>query len=219
MNPLLRTPLLLAALLAARLAPAQAFFEGTLLFEVRMEGPQAALIQENEPNTGMTMHLRGGDYIVNLTGGRYPKTFLFIADSNYEYSVDAQNRAAYRYSAYGDITREAEPIPVKAQPTGKTDSVAGVLCKEYLVKTGDATFLYYVSDQYRADLSRFPDSPRTKAGFLAPGLEGRIPLKTIKRQPGLTVTTTVKKITPATFKPEQFRVPSSFTVKKRDYRY
>ena len=112
-------------------AKAQHFFEGSLTFDVELKGPASEMLNKNEPNNKMTMHLRGADYIVLLSGGRYPKTFLFVADSNHEYSVDMAKREAYKYSMHGDQARASEMAdranPVVAKPTGKQTEVAGAL--------------------------------------------------------------------------------------------
>lgn len=193
------------------------FFEGTLTFSVELSGPQAQALEENKPNNKMVMHIKGGDYIIQLMGGQYPKTFMYISDSNREYVVDASNQVAYRYSPYADRIREDAPIQWK--PSGKSATIQGEPCEIILARTPDTYFYYYVSDQYRVDLAAFPDSAQTKASFLIPGLEGRIPLKTIKKQQGLTVTTTLVAAKPQRFNPKQFLIPPSFAVRNRDYRY
>lgn len=201
----------------------QPFFEGTLNFKIEMSGQTAQMLSENEPSKEMTMHLKGGDYIVLLKGGRYPKTFLFVADSNYEYSMDQGNRLAYRYSAHLDINRETHQLEQEralvAQPTGESAEVNGIRCQIYELRRPDATFLYFVSDDYRIDVSQYPSPCRAKVAHLAQGLEGRIPLKTIRKEASLTVTTTLTGISARTFSQDQFRIPSAYTVKKRDYRY
>lgn len=196
---------------------AQQPFEGTLVFQVSLQGPEAEQLKLNEPNTRLTLHLRGGDYIILLSGGQYPKTFLFLSDSNYEYSLDAASKRAFRFSPFSDLVRERDTA--QARPTGRSAEVMGIPCQEYAMRSDDARFLFYVSDDYRVDRSQYPKRPRSKASFLAAGLEGRIPLKTIKQQQGLIVTTSVSEIKPRTLSQEQFRIPPGFEVHKRDYRY
>ncbi len=198
---------------------AQQYFEGTISYEVQLTGADADFIKANEPNTKMDLHLKKGNYIVNLMGGKYPKTFLFIADSNREYLVDASKQSAYRHSTYSDrINEQQEENPV-AKPTGKQVKVNGVLCDIYLLKQLDTYFAYYVNDEYRVDESYFPDSSNSNASFLVKGLEGRIPLKTIKKQQRLTVTTTCTAIKPREFDPREFMIPPDFRIFNRDYRY
>ena len=196
------------------------YFEGSLAFEVEFKGQLAPMLKENEPNTKLLMHLKDADYIVQLSGGRYPKTFIFVADSNVEYSMDMANKRAFRYSSYADLSKEgAKTAPPKAVPTGKKEQVHGIWCEEYRVVADESQFLYYVNDEYRVNLARFPSNAQSKASFLANGLEGRIPLKTIKRQQGLMAITTLTKATPREFDKEQFQIPPNFLVKNRDYRY
>ncbi|RMG55738.1 MAG: hypothetical protein D6722_27440 [Bacteroidetes bacterium] len=216
--PTIHLLLILCSLLPASLLAQTSYFEGSLFFEVELKGAKAELLMQNEPNTKLIMHLKDDDYIVQLSGGRYPKTFLFIADSNYEYSIDMASQRAFRYSAHTDFNQPEEE-PVKAQPTGRQVEVLDIMCNEYRLRKEDEEFLYYVHDDYRVNTALYPLKPRAKASFLAPGLEGRIPLMTIKRTQGLTVRTTVKKISPQEFDAEQFAIPPGFTVKNRDYRF
>ena len=199
--------------------PPVPYFEGTLQFLVELQGSHAGMIKENEPNNKLQMHLKNGDYIINLYGGKQPKTMMFVADSNYEYTVDMANRFAYRYSPFYDRVRENQEEEATAKATGRSLEIQGILCEEYQMKHDSTLFTYYVNDEYRIDLSRYPAKPRAKISFLIQGLDGRIPLKTIKKQKGIIVTTTVAKITRKEFDEEQFRIPAGFEVKKRDYRF
>lgn len=207
-----------ATLIPAGQALAQEFFEGALYFKVDTQGPQAEELKLNEPNKEMVMFLREGDYIVQLRGGRYPKTFLYINSEDMEYSVDAQANAAYRLSGHSDLKQEVKVTPL-ALPTGQQAEVMGVMCDIYRMQRDNANFLLYVSDQYRIDLSRYKGKENAKPLFLVQGLEGRIPLKTVKKEPGLTVSTTVVKIEPKPFSPDQFSLPPGTEIKRRDYRF
>lgn len=198
---------------------AQDYFEGTLQYEVQMDGPEVEALMLNKPNTKMTMHLKGGDYIVRIFGGEYPKLFLFVADSNYEYSMDMANKRAFRYSPHTDLSKAKEENPPQAKATGETQTVNGIECQEYRMEKKGSIFYYYVNNAYRVDIAAFPDPCRAKAAFLANGLEGRIPLKTIKKTKSLTVVTIVKAVQKREFDAEQFRIPVDFEMKNRDYRY
>ncbi len=217
------TLLIIFALLAiqAQFAPRVAgFFEGTIQYEVELSGPDSDLIKQSKPNTQMDMHLMKGNYIINLKGGEKPKTFLFIADSNREYIVEATKGIAYKFSKFTDriYHEELDEEPV-AKSVGKKAEVNGVICDIFLLKLPKTQFAYYVNDDYRIDLSAFPKQAHSNASFLVKGLEGRIPLKTIKRQKNLTVTTTYKEIKAQNFNPKQFLIPPNFSVLSRDYRY
>ncbi|MCI4671415.1 MAG: hypothetical protein MRZ79_24955 [Bacteroidia bacterium] len=198
----------------------QGFFEGTLQFSVEFKGEQADLLKQNEPNDEIIMHIKEGDYIVQLRGGRYPKTFIFMADSNHEYSVNFKEKLAFKYSKYTDRTLvDKNKEKPSAKPTGKQKEINGILCEEYRMATPKTVFYYYVNDAYVVDLAKYPDRPRTKASWLAEGLEGKIPLQTVKKQKDLVVKTTVKSVKTKDFDPRQFQIPKGFKVKGRDYRY
>ncbi|MEO0895618.1 MAG: hypothetical protein AAFY71_04440 [Bacteroidota bacterium] len=196
------------------------YFEGALNFSVEFAGPQAEELKMNEPNNKIRMFIKNNNYIVQLSGGRYPKTFIFVADSNYEYSINYSEKKAYRFSMYSDRTKDKkeEAIPT-AKPTGKQKEIKGVLCDEYKMVTKNTVFYYYVNDKYRVDIANYPMKPRSKASWLAKGLDGRIPLETIKKQKNLSVKTSLISLKSRSFDPEQFMIPPTFKVKGRDYRY
>lgn len=199
------------------------FFMGSIWYEVEFTGPMAKDLEVNEPNTKALIHVKDNNYIVQLSGGRYPKTFMFVADSNYEYSMDTRNRIAYRYSLYADLNKQkgAKQVETKptAQPTGKTVMVKNMSCDEYRLPIKDGYMLIYVDDAYRVDIAHYPKRPRSKANWLIPGLEGRIPLQTIKVLENIRIRQTYTKIQAREMKDSQFRIPPSFTVSGRDRRF
>lgn len=218
-----RTLIFSLFLIATSSLMAQDFFEGSIHFKVQMSGAEAEMLELNKPNSEMNMHLRGGSYIVQIYGGEYPKQFMFVADSNFEYSIDMTNQRAYRFSPHSDINRSTHQVEKKkeyiAQATGKTDTISGVECQEYkLIKEG-VVFYYYVNDTIKVDLAAYPEPCRAKAAFLVDGLEGRIPLKTIRKTKEITVITVADKVQKREFDEEQFLIPAGFEIKMRDYRY
>ncbi|MEM7512398.1 MAG: hypothetical protein AAF388_15795 [Bacteroidota bacterium] len=194
------------------------YFEGTISYKIEMKGEMVPQLQLNEPPNEMIMHVKDGSYIVNLKGGRYAKTFVFVSDSNRQYSVDFNNRMAYRYYPHNDIAQK-DKEKLAASYTGKEVELNGHTVKIYQAKQGDTRFTYYVRDNLKVDISNYPSDTRARANFLVEGLEGKIPVKTIKQQKGLTVITSATRITARPFKEAQFRIPPGFTVKNRDYRW
>lgn len=211
--------LLLLALLPAPLA-AQQFFEGSLEYKVEMTGPRASSLMLNEPNNKMIMHVKDDHYIVQLSGGKYPKTFLFVPDSNRQYVVDAEKRVVYKHSPFSDAdsARRAEPV-VNAVSTGRVEQVQGEACAIFELKRPGEVTLYYVSDKYFINKGLFGPKSRASAMFLVPGLDGRIPLRKVTKQDGLTVTTELIKITPRKFDVALFQFPFDYEFRKRYYGY
>ncbi len=193
------------------------YFEGSVEYKVTVEGSEKEILFENEPNTQMAMHIKDGDYIVNLAGGRYPKTFMFIADSNYEYSVDMNNKRAFRVSVYNHY----KPMWVRppALPTGEKEMLNGVECDIYEVKTDTSYSKIWASEKYRVNTEFYKNKKRAQANYLLPGLDGKIPLKSIKKEKGLTTTLVMTKITPTKFRKVQFTIPPDFVIKNRDNRW
>lgn len=198
-----------------------AYFTGVATYQIQFKGRKADVefLKANQPNDELTMMIGEGDYIVQLDGGKYPKTFMFIADSNYEYSIDIENKRAFRHSAFADLNRDTSDTEPVAEPTGRTKQVGDYLCQEYVLKKDDAVFYYYVTDDFRVDLGDFPADPNSKAMFLAKGLDGRLPLRTVRRTQQLAVETTLTEIERRTFYDEAFTIPKGFVVKGRDVRY
>lgn len=193
------------------------FFEGLFEYKVEIAGVEKALLEENQPNTQMAMRMKDNNYVINLIGGMYPKTFMFIADSNFEYSIDVANKRAYRTSAYSTYTPMSKRPAVK--PTGKKEVIMGVECEMYQHVTDSTLSQFWVSDKYRIDVSLYAKKKRAQANFLVPGLDGRIPLKIIKREKTIISTSTVTKIKPMAMRREQFTIPIDFEVRQRDLRW
>lgn len=193
-------------------------FNGTIQYKVELKGDIAEQILINEPNNEIEMHIYEGNYIVNLKGGQIPKTFLYNNKKDREFSVDAANQTVYKYNAHEDINRETQKTKPVAVLTEKTAEVMGEMCQVYGMKKDGAVILFFVSDTYRVDTTLFDGKVQAKPNFLVDGLGGRIPLKTIKKQKGLTVITTCSMIKEREFDIEQFVVPADFKVKNRDYR-
>ncbi len=193
------------------------YFEGTFSYKVELKGEMAENIKLNKPNTSIQMHIKEGSYIVNLKGGDYPKSFIFVSDSNWLYSINMAESVAYKYSSHNDRALSAK-LP-EAKLTGKKDTIMNIPCDIYVARSEDARFLYFVNDEYRIDTTLYNDSTNARANFLVSGLEGKIPLRSVKQTKGLTVVTTVTDISPQRFDEEQFRIPFTFELKKRDYRF
>lgn len=208
--------LLLAMCLSAA-AYAQESFEGSVSYVIRLTGKGAQDLMINEPPTKMDMHIKADNYIINLSGGRIPRTFLFIADSNETYVVDAANRRAFRRTYYEDTTSY---VP-QAVPTGQKANVKGYDCQEFKVTRTDRkeVILYYVSDQFRVDTTLFEGKKDAKADFLTEGLGGRIPLKKVIKTPDLTTEIELTSIKSIQHDDANFKIPEGFKIRMRDPRY
>ncbi len=196
------------------------YFEGLIKYNVDITGikgtpnKESQAFLEKKPCKNMDMFFKGSDFIINLYNGEFPTTRLFIADSNRTYTLDVQNKRAFRFEQY-----EAESsTPPTAIATGNKLVVAGVECKEYKVEKPNRTIIYYVSDKYRVNTKLFKGKTRAQAAFLTKGLDGRIPLKTIQKANNLQITTTAIKIEPQKLQKEQFRIPNGWKMSGLDLR-
>lgn len=216
-NILQATLLLFTLTLFSHTVEAQASFEGSLSYAIRLTGKQAQEFLVNEPATKMDVHIKADNFIINLSGGRIPRTFLFVGDSNHTYIVDAANRRAFLRTYYIPDSNAVVPT---AKPTGNTKMINGTECQEYKVvkPKRKEIILYYVNDQYRVDPHLFEDKDEAKADFLTKGLDGRIPFMKIIKTPGLTTELELKLIKSRDLDIENFRIPHGFKIKKRDPR-
>lgn len=189
-------------------------FQGSIRYNIRLSGKHAADIMLNEPATKMDMHIKDDNFIVNLYGGQKGKTFLFIGDSNHTYIIDASNARYFLRDYYVDTTNA---IPT-AEPVGTTEMVKKWECDVYKVTKPGEVIYYYVNDKFRVEPNLFSGKEEAKANFLTRGLDGRIPLKTVIKQPGLTTEIDLDFISEKELEKENFQIPEGFKRKVRDPR-
>jgi hypothetical protein len=197
-------------------AKAQGSFEGSVSYAIRVTGKDAQAFLENEPPKKMDLHVKEGNFIISLSGGRIGRTMLFIADSNETYIIDAANRRAFKETYYLDTVKT---VPT-AVPTGKIVEIKGIPCKEYVVDKPklQEKIYYYVNDQYRVDMALYGGKTEAKTDFLTNGLEGRIPLRKVMKTAYLTTELDLMSVKKTTHAPENFQIPAGFKIKKRDPR-
>ena len=193
---------------------AQSFFEGSLSYSISLDGKIAEDLNSNKPAQKMDMHIKGGDFIVQLYEARIPKTFLFISDSNHTYVVDAANQTYFLRDYYYD----PDTVVPTAQIVKDTAHIMGHICRIYRVEKKGMVTYYYAPDDLRVDTRLYKGKDEAKANFLIEGLEGRIPLKTVIKKPGFETTILVTSIKPKVLAPNNFRIPGSFERKIRDRR-
>lgn len=204
-------------LLGGSQVQAQKYFEGSISYAIRLSGKVAQELMTNDPANIMDMHIKDDNFIVHLSGGRIPRTFLFIGDSNHTYVVDAATRRAYRRTYYVEDTNAVPPV---AEPTGKKVSIKGYQCDEYKVERpeDETVTLYYVTDAIRVNMDLYAGMDKAKADFMTKGLDGRIPLRKLIKSPGLTTEIDMRSVKARKLEKENFLIPASFKLKGRDPR-
>lgn len=219
MSPKLSAPLMLILLWLA--APVKTHaqsgsFEGSVFYNIRVSGKDAASFMANKPPNKMAMHIKDDNMLVNLSGGQRPRTFLYIGDSNHTYLVDAPNRRAFRKDYYKDTSN----VVPTARKLDKTAVVKGYDCNVYGMKRPGQIIYFYVSDKFRVDTTLYAgeEKDEAKADFLIKGLGGRIPLKKVIKTRMLTTELEVTKINQTELHEENFLIPESFKLKGRDPR-
>ena len=197
-------------------ANAQKTFNGTISYAIRITGKESQEILQNDPPKRIDLHIREGNYIISISGGRIPRTMVFISDSNETYIVDAANRRAFRETYYLD-TMTVAPI---AQPTGDTVNIKGIICAEYVVEKPELQqkTYYYVNDAYKVDMSLYEGKTEAKTDFMTQGLDGRIPIRKVIKTPGLSTELDMLSAKNTLHDMENFQIPAGFKLKKRDPR-
>lgn len=214
MKSILFLPFFILSMLFAQKAKS---FEGTIKYSVEITGPESDILLNNKPCTKMDMHFKDNNFIIHMYEGQLPMTRMYIADSSELYILDMNNEVAYRRDRRESLNTEIKPP--KAIPTGDSAFVLNIKCAEYRVQKKGEYIFYYVTDLYRIDPALFAGKKDAQVNFLTLGLDGRIPLKTVRKSSTLTVTTKADQVIPRKLEVEQFRIPPQFLIKPRDNRF
>jgi hypothetical protein len=193
-------------------------FEGRVSYDVSYTGPLAETIEITEPPKKMDMLFKDGDFIIHTYGGAFPKTLLYINDSNRTYVLDMKKGEAYR----GEKYKRRFKKPLKATPTGDSLKILKHWCYGYKVerpgnaklKIPAATITLYITGKYRVNLDYFKDRTRSQAYFLLGGVQGCIPLKVIIKEPTLTTENTAVLVQQAKYQTENFRLPQGIKLRR-----
>lgn len=193
-------------------------FEGRISYEISYTGPIAELMETAEPPKKMDMLFKDGDFIIHTYGGGFPKTLLYINDSNRTYVLDMKKNEAYRGEKYKRRFKQ----PLKATPTGDSLKILKHWCYGYKVqrpgnpkrKIDPATITLYITGKYRVNLDFFKDRTRSQAYFLLDGLQGCIPLKIVIQEPKLTTENTAVLVQGGKYQTENFRLPQGIKLRR-----
>ena len=189
------------------------YFEGSILYTIKYYGAMEEFWRNNQVPTSMLLHIKDGDYIIHLFNTKFPTTYLYISDSDKTYILDLKNNRAFTKSKV-----KIDPEPPTAVPMDDTLTILGYKCRAYKVEKKDETIIYYVSDAIRVNLEYFQGKKNAKAFFLTKGLDGRIPLKMIRKFYDSTVISTATKVTWRKYKTSQFRLPPGIKILGYDFR-
>jgi hypothetical protein len=213
------------------------YFIGSITYSFEGEGLAKTLLKYTNPIQYMRMHIRKGDYIVHLYGENdyqrhdrdllkpFPTTRMFLADSNRMYTLDMDLGVAYKHEVYDNPIKDRP----KAEPIGDTVTIKGYQCAGYRYiipghkhKWGDLkeqdpadTVTLYVTDSIKVNKAYYKGKDQAKASFLVRGLEGRIPLKTIRENRKRKITIKAIKVKRRKLSKKQFRIPPNIKVTER----
>jgi hypothetical protein len=220
---------------------AKGYFEGTINYKFTVDGSWAEYIKEQNAIEFMSFSIKDGNFLVHLYGPDhrseprntqidedfflpdggirkpqiFPTTRVFLADSNRMYVVDVKNERVFKREIYDPPVGQ---IP-EAKPIGDSLKICGYMCYGYKVVKNDETITYYVSPKVRANLGFYPlETTRATASFLTRGLNGCIPLKTIRTNKHRTISITATQVIPRKLDKAQFAIPPGFKIMGYDYR-
>lgn len=211
------------------------YFEGAIYYKFKVSGEASSELRSVNAIEFMELHIKDNNYLIHLYGSPpqppapfdpmnpkvelpkqvLPTTHLFLADSNHTYIIDASNERYFVDNAY-TLKRQKE-VP-EAVRTGDSMLVAKVLCYAYRVSKPDEEITYFISPKIRVNLARFKDLDGAKANFLTKGLNGCIPLRTVRKTPTYTVVIECTKVVPKKYDRSLFQLPAQFERIRMDYR-
>jgi hypothetical protein len=213
-----------------------AYFEGQIQYKIQTSGRIGEALSYYNPLDNMIMNFRGGDFIVRLTGNlntlpqehdeygmpigefrfeAFNTVRLYIGDSDRVYIVDMANERAFTQERRWKAKSSTPPTAVPIQDSA---IIAGVKCFAYRVVKPDEEIIYYINPKYRINTALYKGKKRAKAAFLTIGLDGCIPLKTIRKQKDIITATIATKITPSKYPVGLFRLPPGIKLVGADYR-
>jgi hypothetical protein len=212
------------------------FFEGLIEYKFSHTGSSSAEFNQLNAIENMTLILKDGDFIIHLYGPPPPSpppfdpenpkielpkqvfnsTRLFLADSNQMYSLDMKNKRLYMSDSY-EVQHKDTIIPT-AIPTGDSLKILKWMCYGYKVKKNEEEITYYVTKKIKANMAFFPSQTKAKVNFLTEGLNGAIPLKTVRKHKNYTIYIQATSIKPQTLDKAEFDIPPGFRRFKYDHR-
>jgi len=211
------------------------YFEGNIRYKIRVSGPMAQELKMYNDLEFMELYIKDNNYLIHLYGTPpdppppfdpnnpkfdmpkqvFPTSHLFLADSNQTYILDAKNARYFLTNAH---LKSRDLNPPEAFPTGDSMLVANVLCYAYKVIKKDEEITYYINPRIRVNLSRFKGLDNASANFLTRGLNGCIPLRTVRKNKDYEVKIDATHVLPQKINRSDFQLPLSFERQEYDYR-
>jgi hypothetical protein len=199
----------------------ETYYEGMIHYSFRVEGPIALGYREANPIDNMRWFFKDGDYMIHIYGPKsndplnpvsaFETTRLFLADSNHLYVIDARNERAFKYEKYEPV----DSIIPTAFPTGDSIRILNYMCYGYRVNKEDGTTItYYITPKIKVNMAYFPEETTNSRGaWQTKGLQGCIPLMTIKEHPKkMKITIKAQTVTPMKIEKDQLQIPSFWKV-------
>ncbi len=209
----------------------ETYFQGSITYTIDAGGPLYAQMEKvYKQNKQMILRIKDADFIVILSNGDFPVTRLFIADSNHTFILDQNNSRYFLYegSQLKDKknknkqkalqSEESESHVPTAEPTQDSLLVCGHMCKAYVIKKPHEKITLYVSPKYKVNTALFKNKTAAQAAFLTKGLQGMIPLKTVRESKDIKTVITATKIEPQELQTGGFRLPPKWKRELYDYR-
>jgi hypothetical protein len=164
---------------------------------------------------GMTIELKGGNFITKMEGGAMAMETLFLKDKNQVYQIDRQNKT---YSAIPTGSRPDQPsgTPPKITKTSETMKILNHTCTKYIVEIAEhgqtlTENIWATTDIKDIDMKSMARNHVGRGGaFYVDGMEG-FPMRIESNAGGMSMTMEVTEIKKETLDPADFSIPADFT--------
>lgn len=80
-------------------------FEGVIFYKIKIRGPKAEILHENDPPTEMQIYIQGNRYLINEASASFAISRLYDPDTDWTYVLDPKNKRAFKYEKYRRKTK------------------------------------------------------------------------------------------------------------------
>ena len=210
---------LLCLVLTSAAAIAQNF-EGTVLFDFKMEGEMAAQL-EALGKTQYEFKFKGDNMRMALKGGMaamMPMDIIMDNKNGVAYMMNAKSKTAQKIET-ANAEAAAKTDKPKVTKEAETSVIAGYKCQKYKVETTveGTTMVEYIWACSDLKVAKPKPGVKTNASqFMREGVEG-FPLKIVTQNDMIgTITMLATSVKKESISDDMFKVPSDYKVEKFD---
>jgi hypothetical protein len=154
--------LLAASFFFSSLSYAGSPFEGSIKYSMQLNGANSAEIAALLPRE-MKLTIKGNRLRTELTGGLI-ESIMGVIVSNPEKGLNCILNSNVKMAYTLEVESESQDAPVKAEPTGKKERIAGYSCEEYLIvlANGEKSTVWITKEIQLPKVSEVKQAPLTR---------------------------------------------------------